>query len=75
MILDIFNDSFLVAPKKDLLIHFRRLLGHAPDRHQAATIPESFFFGFRAAGWCFQRRWSQKYCSGWRRIMRSRAAV
>ena len=26
-------------------------------------------------GWCFQRRWSQKYCSGARRTSRSSAAV
>lgn len=29
----------------------------------------------RTFGWCFQRLCSQKYCSGWRWTMRSRASV
>ena len=39
---------------------------------QRSRRPPGCFFGF---GWCFQRRWSQRYCSGSRRMIASRAEV
>jgi len=48
--------------------------GVAAARIQPTFAHAACFF-LRATGWCFQRRCSQKYCSGCRRISRSKAEV
>jgi hypothetical protein len=53
----------------------RRRVFECRARRRHAACDGSAFFAFFAAGWCFQRRCSQKYCSGYSRIRRSRAEV
>lgn len=74
-----------------LQLRVTEILGRQVQRSAASGIPSNEgevpalthyaaadAFGrdpFRTAGWLFHRRCIQKYCSGWRRIRRSIAAV
>jgi len=62
------SEATLCHPERLWLFECRR-------REHHAACNGLVFFAFFAAGWCFQRRCSQKYCCGYSRIRRSGAAI
>ena len=62
------------ARRVELLRPDRRGWGQTLLQVEVRTSVDAGRF-FRSFGWCFHRRWSQRYCSGSRRMMVSSAEV